>query len=581
MYSQLREVQLVVAALKASGIHDVVMASGGSDIPIIHSIENDVFFKCYSVVDERSLVYFAMGLAQERCAPVACVCTSGTAVANFLPGIVESSFQDVPLVAITADKNPRYLDQLETQKIDQRGIFGHWVRKAVDLPMIQSEADFRHARRLLQDALYELDHHQPGPVHINVPIVGNDAVYDVDVLPQVQPYLREDACSFLRRGWESYARELRGKRILLLVGQGIMFNDEDLAALRAFVMAHDCAVGVEHLSNLPFDLAFNAYKVTEVQASAMDRSLVPDIVLSLGNNYAGGAIKTFLRKHSDHFEHWAVTPGGMPRNTYDSLSVVFECDSRFFFERLPFERRQVDAPYRNMWTEKACAISLERVTFSSAYVGRAVNRTIPDGSILHLAILNSVRVSQLFDLSPRVRTYANVGALGIDGCLSTFVGQAAADPNRLAYLLIGDLSFFYDMNAASLRDVGPNIRIIILNNGGGSEFHYYMGERRIPTINRYVCAENDRTARGWLESLGYYYSSAYSEEDVDAALLHMAERSDRPMVLEVFTDMKADAEALHNAYFSATKRDVKATAKHIMKRFLSPKQINALKRWVR
>ena len=117
-----------------------------------------------------------------------------------------------------------------------------------------------------------------------------------------------------------------------------------------------------------------------------------------------------------------------------------------------------------------------------------LSKRIPEKSILHLAILNSTRTMQFFNLNSNVQVYSNVGALGIDGCFSTFAGQAAVC-DTLAYLLIGDLSFFYDMNAASLRSIGKNVRIILVNNGGGSEFHFFMGRKNIPTIDQYICAE--------------------------------------------------------------------------------------------
>lgn len=128
MKSVISNVNCLVALLKQYSVKNVVLAPGASDIPVIHIIETDPFFTCYSVVDERSLVYFAMGVAQNINEPVACVCTSGTAVSNFLPGITEAFYQDVPIVAITCDKNQNYQGQIETQKIEQVGIFGESVK---------------------------------------------------------------------------------------------------------------------------------------------------------------------------------------------------------------------------------------------------------------------------------------------------------------------------------------------------------------------------------------------------------------------------------------------------------------------
>ena len=131
MNSSFRSIQILIDLLKQYGIKDVVLSPGGSDIPLIHSIETDEFFKCYSVVDERSAAYFAMGVAQQKRRPAACICTSGTAVCNYLAGITEAFYQSVPVLAITADKNPYYQGQLEIQKIEQTNIFNKGVANHV------------------------------------------------------------------------------------------------------------------------------------------------------------------------------------------------------------------------------------------------------------------------------------------------------------------------------------------------------------------------------------------------------------------------------------------------------------------
>ena len=120
MYTYYKSIQLLIACLKVYNVKHVVLSPGGSDIPLIHSIETDDFFTCYSVIDERSAVYFGIGVSQIHNEPVACICTSGTAVSNYLPGITEAFYQNVPIIAITADKNPYFQGQIGTQKIEQQ-----------------------------------------------------------------------------------------------------------------------------------------------------------------------------------------------------------------------------------------------------------------------------------------------------------------------------------------------------------------------------------------------------------------------------------------------------------------------------
>ena len=217
MNSSFRNVQILVDLLKQYKIKDVVLSPGGSDIPLIHSIETDEYFTCYSVVDERSAAYFAMGVAQQKNAAVACVCTSGTAVCNYLPGITEAFYQSVPVLAITADKNPYYQGQLEIQKIEQTHIFDGVVKKSVDLPVVQNSEDEWLCNRLVNEALLALTHHGRGPVQINVPIVGRTDLYDDKTLPperkiNVVEWLDDDEI------WNKYAQKLVSAKRVLCVG---------------------------------------------------------------------------------------------------------------------------------------------------------------------------------------------------------------------------------------------------------------------------------------------------------------------------------------------------------------------------
>ena len=196
--------------------------------------------------------------------------------------------------------------------------------------------------------------------------------------------------------------------------------------------------------------------------------------------------------------------------------------------------------------------------------------------MLHLAILNSTRVMQYYNLAKGVRTYSNVGALGIDGCMSTFAGQAAAT-DELAFLLIGDLSFFYDMNAAGLRSIGANVRIILLNNGGGSEFHFFMGKDKISSLNDYISAEHVNVAAGWITSLGYDYYYATNAEELDAVIENFGKKSDKPLFLEVLTDMEQDAKITKKFYEDNTVGIKSTLTKKIARSMMGDKNIEKIK----
>lgn len=580
MNSSFRSVQILIDLLKQFEISDVVLSPGGSDIPLIHAIETDDYFRCYSVVDERSAAYFAMGVAQQKNKPAACVCTSGTAVCNYVPAITEAYYQSVPVLAITADKNPYYQGQLETQKIEQTKMFEGVVKKSVSLPVIHDDNDEWLCNRLVNEALLALTHHGEGPVQINIPIVGRTDLYNDEVLPRE----RKVEIVGLRAGeqrWKGFAQKAKeAKRIMVVVGQNVVFGDHEIKLLDELYQRTNCIFSVEHLSNLSCKGCVNTYPISEMRGfDALSRH-TPDLVISFGNNLAAYNLKPFLRLHFRKMENWLVNEGGLFRDAYKSLSNIFEMTVADFLESilkyLP-ENNPASGQYKAEW-EKACAsIQIPEFEFSNLYVASRLAKVIPENSVLHLAILNSTRVMQFFPLAKGVKTYSNVGGLGIDGCLSTFAGQAAST-EELSYLLIGDLSFFYDMNAAGLRDIGPNVRIILLNNCGGSEFHFMLGKKKISTLNDYISAEHKNVAAGWAISVGYDYYCAQSKEELDRAMAVFGEKSDRPLFLEVITDMEMDAQITHEFYDSNASQSVKAKVKAKIKKMLSDDTVNRIRK---
>lgn len=583
MYSNIRSVQILINLLKKHEIKDIVLSPGGSDVPLIHSIETDDYFSCYSVVDERSAAYFTMGLAQESGRIAACICTSGTAVCNYLPGITEAFYQNVPILAITADKDPYFQGQLETQKIDQTTIFNGVIKKSVSLPLIKCNDDEWLCNRLINEALLSLQHHGNGPVHINIPITGNTDTFDTMQLPE-ERCIKITNLSANDNVWKSMALKLsQAKRILIVVGQNINFTSEDLQTLNAFFNIYNCIYSVEHLSNLDCNGTVFTYPLTEMSGSTALNRLIPDIIISIGNNLAAYGLKPFLRANYRNMENWLVTESGEVRDAYKSLTEIFECSvSRFFELMVKFapSNAKNTMNYFKDWNTELEVIKLPiEFEFSNFYVAKRLSQVIPENSLLHLAILNSTRIMQFFTLAQGVRTYSNVGSLGIDGCFSTFAGQASASED-LAFLIIGDLSFFYDMNAAGLRSISSNVRIILLNNGGGSEFHFFLGKEKIPTIDSYICAEHNKTAEGWIRSLGYDYYSATTKEDFDNAIVKFGKKSNKPLFLEVFTKMEEDA-VLTRKMYKDNSQSPNRSIKDVLKAVLSDKQIRKVKRIIR
>ena len=564
MYSVQKNVQIVVASLKAHGVKFIVHCPGGADMP------------CYSMVDERSALYFGIGLSMANGnAPVAVLCTSGTAVSNFHSGMEEAFYKRIPIVAITADRSPYLLDQYEIQKIDQRSIFSGCTKCEVDLPIVNTSEEAQYCDRLVNTALLEMESDLPGPVHINVPTIGL-ARCVAPTLPSTKVIKRHRISDDMSE-WELLRGVLEASnKILVIVGENTRLSDEDRAAMEQFHELYGCVYSVEHMSNYKGRGSVITYRATEAMTSSAFDKFTPDLVIDFGGHIATVKLKTYLRERAGKFQHWSVREDGSIRDGFMSLTDVFACTPGEFFRYYARESTKADKEsnkaYYHQWNDAVNAIIPPVEGLSNFRIASELASAIPNDSYLDLGILNSVRVMQFFDLDPSVTVSANIGGLGIDGCLSTAVGKAAATDKKV-FIMQGDLSFFYDMNALNIRYIGNNLRILVVNNGGGGEFHIGGGRKVYPDIDDYLAAKHNATARGWANECGFHYLSARTIEELRSGMDRFVGSSDKPMLFEVFTDRDFDAQLLDSFYemnsgASPTEK-AKSSAKFAAKRILS------------
>lgn len=463
------------------------------------------------------------------------------------------------MVVLTSDRNPAMLGQWEDQMIDQVGMFDRHVRKSVNLPDVANREDFIFCQRLVNEALLELDHHGTGPVHINIPMRNYNRSFTCKTLPDVTRIERLDIFSD-PEAWKSKLERLKNcRRILIVCGQNAGHSAELERALSEFFAKFNCAVAVEAMSNIECDGSINTSVCMDnryIVPHQFSRFL-PDIVISFGNNVMQG-LKEQLRIFSGKFEHWSIQEDGRVVDMYKSLTTIFECPPPHFFKRCNelIDSRN-DKSYYDLLKEFYQKVVIPDFTYSNIYAIKRVVENIPEKSILHLSINNSIRISNFFKLAPQVTTYANIGTHGIDGCLSSFLGQASAT-DRPAFLIIGDLSLFYDMNALRLRHIGPNVHILMLNNHGGEEFYYnkiWVNE----SSDRHTSARHTTKAEGWVNECGFTYLKASDKAEFDENLPRfMSEDNSRPVFFEVFTEMKTDAEEIHKFYDLSRPKDLKS-----------------------
>ncbi len=581
MYSKIKNVQIIVSLLKQHNIRHIVLSAGTRHVPIAHSVENDDFFITYSVVDERSAGYYALGLSKQLGEPVALACTSSTATCNYTPAIAEAYYQKVPLLFLTGDRDPYLLDQLEDQMINQVDMYKNFCKKCVTLPVVETEKDIWYCQRLVNEAILELNHHGSGPVQINFPInqsINDIADASVPELPQYNKIERFELSTPVEK-WAVKVEELKKKnRILVVVGSRTPASKELKETVDMFANRYNCVIATEKLSNLWCENALDTYLVAESITGAVLRKMEIDLVIFFGGNYLS-RLKVMLKGLKNEFTSWIINDDGAIMDQYQNLTSVFECSPedffRYFAENNPtgVNNRELyggfaqlinnikdiditalpdlvnkqaigDAKFKKMPIPEGD--ELVPVNYLSSFLAmNALSKRIPENSLLHLSILNSTRIMQMFKLKQNVQVYSNLGTDGIDGSMSTFLGQSKIEENRPCYLIIGDLSFFYDMNSVGIRNIGKNVHILLVNNGGGAEFYFSMGPKLLPNIDLHISAAHNHKAKEWVEANNFEYYAASNAEELNAVIDKFASNDhDRPVILEVFTNKENDVKVL-------------------------------------
>ncbi|MDY6131350.1 MAG: 2-succinyl-5-enolpyruvyl-6-hydroxy-3-cyclohexene-1-carboxylic-acid synthase [Prevotella sp.] len=572
--------QFLIPLLKAHNIRNIVISPGSRMREFVLAVEEDPFFKTYNVTDERSASYFALGMSQQLNEPVVITCTSSTATTNYVPGVTEAFYQNVQLIVLTGDRDPYMLGQQEDQMIDQIGMYDKVVRKSVTLPIVKDDFDSWYCQRLINEALLELDHHKKGPVHINVPvpavITWNDDKEIADY-PEVKAVKRigitEKYTDVLSRKLEELGAK---KRILVLAGQ--KQDDSAVAYLSDFFSKYNCVIHAEHMGNVDLQEKLNLVPISGGLSSKDWDDFLPDLIISFNGTLAiSRNMKETLRRRK--CEHWLIDESGELIDAYRNLTTIFECTPKEFFDYFNAHAEsgsQNDKKYYNQWVEAEAKYELPSIPYSNLYAVKSALEHLPENIILHLSILNSIRLSQYFELPKYTKVYANVGTDGIDGCMSSFFGQACVT-DKECFLFIGDLSFFYDMSSIRIKHNKGNAHILLINNHGGNEFYL---QPIMPTTDQGLGAKHNNSAKGWVESCGFRYLTASNQGEFDNNIKEFVkENQEKPVVFEVFTDQMVDKKAIEDlmkAYRLIFNQH--AAAKQAVKTIIGEDNIKGLKK---
>lgn len=578
MYTNIKGVQILISLLKQYNIKHIVISPGTRNTPLAHSVEMDDFFKCYSIVDERSAGYFALGIAEQLDVPVCVSCTAATATCNYLPAIKEAYERNIQLIALTADQDKYEMFHMEDQCIDQVDMFHGYVNYAVDVPKITNKQEYWYYNRCVNEAFLELNHRRKGPIQINYHMpytLARLAEFDCPELPVTRKIDRYEE----NIEWKKLsAKVMSKKRILIVAGSDYIADDRLKEAIKSFTEKCNCVVLGDTFSNV-FDKAskyvIKPLTIGDVINKNEIEMLRPELIISFGNVYYS-TMKFFVKKYCDTAEHWQISTDGMINDGFHCLRKVFECRPEVFFEHMSscMQKGCNDEKYYQIWKQRIDKIQYPDLKFTNFEVIRRFCERIPENSNLHASVLDAIRMSNYVEMNENVNCFANIGADGIDGALSTFLGQTKRE-DSLSFLLIGDLSLLYDMNAM-LGEIHNNIRILVINNYAGAEFHKNFGVKKIPTLDRHIAAGHKIKIAQCAVVTNAEYIQAYDDVTFEEALDRFVQTNDRPIILEVFTNAVTDADTLKE-YWKSNKVEIK-NAKYFVKKIVGEKGVKNIKK---
>ena len=530
-YKNIENINIVVKLLKENKIRELVISPGGTNIPLIKAVQDDSFFNCYSVVDERSASYFAIGIYLQKKVPVALICTSAQATRNYIPGLTEAFYKRVPILAITMEKHPRFKYQEYMQAPDQTSLPNDCVKKSFEMPFISDINDMYYSIRVANQAFLELSRDGYGPVQLCIPWL--DFPLN-DITPNIRCVQRYE-CKEIKKEC------LSNKKILILIGEHLPFTENEKESINRFCEATNSVVYTNHLSNFNNKFSVDANLLLSTITIDELNVIKPDIIISLGGQSGDYPFYlAFSKNILTGLEHWRVCQDGEIVDTYDKLTRVYQGDLIGFFSNVNSESK--DHSFYELWKRMANSKSTDlQVPFSNVSIAQFLHRQMPKDSIIQFSILNSLRAWNLFELDHTIECYSNVGAFGIDGGMSTLIGQSIAT-DKLAFMIIGDLAFFYDMNCLGIRHIKNNVRILLINNNGGIEFKLHGEDKQ--EQDKFIAAANYHgNAKGWAESCGFVYLSAYTMDEFKEKASVFIQASDKPILLEAFVSDVDESKA--------------------------------------
>ena len=540
------------------GVRHVVLSPGSRSAALTLAFSRHEGFEMHAVMDERSAGFIALGMAQQTGVPVVLLCTSGSAAYNFAPAVAEAFFQQIPLLVLTADRPKEWTHQFDGQTIYQTELYGKHVKKFFELPSDYAHNDSVWAINRIANEAVNLAARSPlGPVHINVPI--REPFYPLETEQLLAtPGIRITKQTPVEHQisvneWNELLDEWDDARRILIVGGQHNKSERLNTALSKITEELDVPVVADSIANLSGSQLFIYHQDLIFSSAENHENLVPDLLITYGLSLMSKELKTFLRANPAK-NHWHIGNDGIWADPLQSVTRQIPVDAAWFFESA-FEKIDYqlfvqnsepdnDGSYLTNWRswEQLAIRKMENylddlTSLSDLSAVDSIVSILTGANQLHVGNSMPIRyVNTLGKTNMLAGLFCNRGTSGIDGSLSTAIGAAVVNNSPTA-LIIGDVSFLYDRNGLLLTPLPQNLKIVVINNGGGNIFRMIDGPARQPELEEYFETRHSFTAKKTAEDAGLVYMSASSMESLNSSLQEFSELTQAGL-FEVFTDLE-------------------------------------------
>ncbi len=534
---------------EAHGISHAVISPGSRNAPLILAFVSHPGINCVSITDERSAGYYALGMAQQLKKPVALICTSGTALANYAPALTEAFYLKIPLLVISADRPPEWIDQNDGQTIRQNYFFSNVVKKTFITPVeTEEKEDLWYFRRIFNEAIVSSMTGSQGPVHINVPLREPlyEALPEISDIPETisvltgNSELKDDQWQEIKQKWNSFSKKL------VVCGFSSERNPELENSLAKMAGNNEVVVIAENLSNLSSkSFIYSPERFVAALDNEKQANFQPDLLITTGGAVLSKRLKKYLREFSPK-EHWHVDENEMFVDTYQALSQNIRVKPEYFFKNIAGTGPDNEHYCRFAKKINEYAIEnhnnfLSQAEFADLKAYELVFNQLPSDCNLHLANSTPVRYSQLFQNRPDINYFSNRGTSGIDGCVSTAAGAAMVS-EKLNILLLGDLAFIYDSNGLWNNNLPGNLRIIIFDNGGGNIFKLIDSGPEAEKIRPFIETPHKIKIKELCATFDVDYMFAQSAEELENILPELFKPNRPSVVLHIQTSGDVSAK---------------------------------------